>query len=337
MRTQYLALLGFSPETEKKLKRVVEKSLADDVAWMSATDKNLRGVAVNATFLSSPQVKKYIDRTPAKIVSCHGNSEGEENAKEANVLSLDMLAYTPDELKSWLLGFTEDASFSRELLEKCVVHQSNRSDGSTVKAEKNEEPQYEDFYDDYWLLLENLKKSEQYIYAVSGDAKTWIDIKSNFAYINYDRDEIPKINQLSWKICDTLSYGKTFRRIPLDLWLFESIWSSDIKISTSILPESLAYQLVRWPRPLKPHGRTEALRLAAFAQFSGRTIGELRDKTGYSEDMIRRFIYASLAVKQVSTVEAGTSARTRIRKKPPSKGKSKLGLVSRLRKKLGLN
>ncbi len=89
-----------------------------------------------------------------------------------------------------------------------------------------------------------------------------------------------------------------------------------------------------WPRPLSNKGRSEALRLAAFAQKSAVTVADLVEKTHYSESMVRRFLYATLFVGQARPARYSEQKAVQINEqhKPD---KFKLGLLQRLRKKLG--
>ncbi len=342
MKTQYLALLGFFPPVEKKIKHVIENSLNDNIVWSSATDEGLCGVVINAKFLLSPHIANYISETSANVVSCYKKSEEGKVAIDAGIPALKLFDFTPDELRTWLLALGEDVSFSEKMVKKEDIERTGIKTKVKEIKQKEIKPQPtvarvpqkdEDLCENYSLLIDNLEKSKQYIYAVSENCETWIDVDNNAAHINYDLDSIPKIDELSWKVCDTLSFDESFYEVQLDLWLFESIWLSNIDIDKHVIPENSKYQLCRWPRPLSSWGRSEVLRLAAFAQYSDSTIKCLKKKTGYSGNLVRRFVYAALTSGHLTIV--GSNAKMKSKKIPTDT--EKLRLIDRLRQKFGLS
>ena len=101
------------------------------------------------------------------------------------------------------------------------------------------------------------------------------------------------------------------------------------------------YRLIRFPQPLGRQGRTEALRLATCTQSHPVNIPTLFEKTSYSYDRIRRFLFATLMAGQVQKVEhdsvvADEQVKRVFTPQEKEKVEQKRSLLQRLRAKLGL-
>lgn len=413
MSNTAFALLGFLPDVEVRLKELIEEGVAVPVNWVTATDSSLEGVVINANFLSSPQIQKYIQNVKARVVCCYRDVDGLQQSKLHNIPGLHLDGYTRsnDEVfREWLgylsgrieqvptteADFDEEAYLSQQMQEisdfqpknesiteqaaestpprqdptptpvvekavpqqkvetqsetprqavvqestQPVARQSARPEPTVKQTEQVRETQStsKNLSSDSQALLEKLKESEIYLQVQSGNKKSWIDTKRKQVYIDYPRDSIPGIDTMQWSECEApnLSSLGSVRRVQMDLWLFEAVWQSSLDGSGEVT-SSDHYKLSRWPRPLSADGRSEALRMAAFAQTVPVSVKELQEKTDYDESVVRRFIFATLCSGQmrVATQSELPKADNTIRsqRKPD---KVKLGLLGRIRSKLGL-
>lgn len=350
MAIKNMALLGFLPDVEVRLKEIVENGISDSVSWISATSQHLDGVIINANFLATPQIERYIQTTSANVVCCYRDKHGETLAKKTNIVGLDAQRHSNAELGNWLSSLSgeevtvasdENSDYVDRQLEEILAfntvnQKKEAADTAPVTTRKDTITSIDsaDYSDDYHKLLKQLASNEAlYLHLRNGDSETWIDIKGKRAYINYERSQVPPVEALKWAVRDTLEHDRTFRKIQLELWLFEAVWLSDIAVGEALLSNDSTYQLTRWPRPLSSRGRSEALRLAAFSQSNPVSIEGLQQKTGYQENTVRRFLYAAKLVDQVKMFnrQDAVIGETDNQRKPD---KVKLGVLSRLRNKL---
>lgn len=350
MAVKNMALLGFLPDIEVRLKEIVESGVSVSVSWVSATAQHLDGVIINANFLATPQIERYIQTTSANVVCCYRDKHGQKQAKDANIVGLDAQRHTNAELGDWLSSLSgekvtvasdENSDYVDRQLEEILafntVNQKKKAaDTAPVTTRKDTITSIDsaDYSDDYHKLLKQLASNEAlYLHLRNGDSETWIDTKGKMAYINYERSLVPSLEKSEWSVHEELNYDNTFRKIQLELWLFEAVWLSDIIVSEAMLSDDSTYQLTRWPRPLSSRGRSEALRLAAFSQSNPVSIEGLQQKTGYQEKTVRRFLYAAKLVDQVKMFnrQDAVIGETDNQRKPD---KVKLGVLSRLRNKL---
>lgn len=312
-RSKTFALLGFPPDTELQVKSLLHERLgATKINWVSATDPKLEGVVINSDFLSSPQVKKYIAKTHAKVACCFRDQEGEKQAIESGVIGININNYDNESLAKWvhhLYGSTSANKNSQRTL-------NNGSSNSN----------------DYVNLITELTSSSEIFVAKNRDLTTWIDKRNNFVYIDFGRNHIPGIDSLNWETVSDFTPPKIGHKISFDLWLFVAIWHSNIDFTDKV-SETDYYKLQRWPRPLSAKRRAEALRLSAFIQSQPGTVQQLVKKSGYDKILVCRFIFAALTAGQIKV----THLQPKVQSKQTEKkiDTVKLGLVSRLRKKLG--
>lgn len=279
------------------------------------------------------------------MIYCY-NDRSKQQVIGLGVSGIHLTRHSNEELKHWIALLTGETTVPLPVhLPVKQPLQSKQSDASTLAtslragrpiqstATLTSKNDSRNLSKDYRMLLKLAKQPNVFLYAKSGNKETWICTSKNQAYINYKRDSIPKIDKLSWKQQNSLQkQGKT-QCIKLQMWLFESIWQSQLDGQDAIAADSY-YKLTCWPRPLSNKGRSEALRLAAFAQKSAVTVADLVEKTHYSESMVRRFLYATLFVGQARQAKYSEqkAVQTNEQHKPD---KVKLGLLQRLRKKLG--
>ncbi|PID58447.1 MAG: hypothetical protein CR957_00210 [Gammaproteobacteria bacterium] len=352
--TKSFALLGFLPDTELRLKTLIQQNLTDTVEWVTATDSALEGVVINADFITSPQIQNYIRRSTANIVCCYNDDDGQRQAQRSQILGLNIQHHDATELQAWLSGLSgqtvvtpiSTTSSSSAAQAEPVQPQeepapARRSFFSAVKPNATSSDNQEDDLDrltlstDYNELLSRLTTANGHYIVRYGNRAVWIDAPKNEAYLDFERDKIEGIENTKWASLSNFNPSKKARRLQLDLWLFETLWQSSLDFSDAV-PDNGLFKLNRWPRPLCAHGRSEALRLAAFIQSSPATMSLLKNKTGYDETMVRRFIYAGLQsgqIQQSGTASAADMAREQEQKQVDQ---AKLGLLRRIRIKLGL-
>lgn len=388
-----LALLGFLPDVESKLKELIQQHISQDIEWVTATDASLQGVVINADFISTPQIQKYIQRITANIVCCYRDADSKAEAEKHQVVGMDLVYYEEKHLQQWLselfgevivLDKSDSHSSDRAEKPRKFFDLNNVSSSSAQKTtqkttpktarladrlsdtKKNEDKTASrrakspfekntqtpsinrmavtsplstnesklNFNHEYNLLLAKLQQSEGFYLIQYGDKSVWVDVMKSEVWLDFDRDQIPSIETVRWAGLENLDGKGEARRLQLELWLFETLWQST-NVHSDKVSDSGLYKLFRWPRPLCSHGRSEALRLAAFIQSSAASPAQLCAKTGYDDVMVKRFLSATIIagqVKQTGIVQEDALSAT------PTKpvDNVKLGLIGRLRSKLGL-
>ncbi len=268
-----IALLGFLPDIERRTKQLIESNIDASISWVSATDSSVQGVVINAFFLETPQIQKYIQQTTAHVVCCY-NDGSKQQAKVCGISGIHLTRHNDEELKHWialLTGKTTEplrvrstakqssgttpeitASTSSKIAKSPSVRPSAKQSakmqsGSAAspaqpRTSKPKQPaatltpqnKNSGLSKDYRMLLKMTKRPNVFLYAKSGNKETWICTSKNQAYINYKRDSIPKIDELSWKQQNSLQkQGKT-QCIKLQMWLFESIWQSQLPVGPGL-------------------------------------------------------------------------------------------------------
>ncbi len=333
--TKYFSLLGFLPDTELRLKALIQKSLGESIKWVTATDASLQGVVINADFISSPQIQNYIKRTSANIVCCYHDRDGQQQAKRNDILGLDIREHDASTLQTWLEGLLGRSV--AEVYSGASASAGNREPATTSSGisyrESADAPL--EFSKNYSELLSRLKRKNGYYLVRYGDNNVWVDVQKNEAFLGFERDGIDGIERSKWAAISSSQFPRKTRRLQLELWLFETLWQSNEAFDDGSISEDGLYKLSRWPRPLCSRGRSEALRLAAFIQSSPATAGVLGRKTGYEDKMVKRFLYAGVQSGQIQHVGVSDS-RSVGADKPKQADRKKLGLLQRLRSKLGL-
>lgn len=325
-----IAFLGLSPIVERQLKTLIAEYLDHSLSWVSARDPNVEGVIINADFITSPQVQKYIDKTDANVVCCHKNSDAKRQAILKNIPSLHVEDHDETQRLAWLQALTGERKLTSKQQPKPEPKES-LPEKSQASASTN-----------YTELLEHIQQPNILIETYHENYTTWIDTGKKEVYSNQNRSQTPGIEHLSWRKVDKFSADyqtNNDRGLSLELWLFETIWQSAIEDGMGHISKNNHYRITRWPRPLSTKGRTEALRLAAFLQSSAADIDSLCQKTGYSVSMVTRFLCATHFANQLSVAEVGKQPRqSKVATVPVAEAekKQKLSLLSRFRKKLGL-
>lgn len=337
MNNKYFALLGFLPDAERELKALVENHITNTVTWVSATDPNAEGIIINADFLGSPQIQKFIHQTRMNVVCGYFDDDGRQQATIAKIVGVNPQALNANDHHQWLLALGVDASDQRITASPTTSQhteiKSPLSDQTATVAPVNHEQKPSNDYKD---LLARIQKDPCYICAKTKTTITWIDTHRQKVYMNYGRNEIPAINNLVWVPADNVKVTKAFSQVNLDLWLFDTIWLADI--SDIEIDDHAYYRLKRWPRPLSAKGRSQALRLAAYAQREPVNVAYLEGKTGYSRAVARRFLFATLCTDQIRKVETSVelATKTQLSAREKANNTQKLSVLSRLRTKLGM-
>lgn len=332
-------LLGFAPESEKRIKKIIEHEPAGHaVAWTTANDAALSGVVINAAFLATPQIQKFLSQINLPVVCAYNNADGRALAEKYRHAAIDL--HNPRDIAPWLqtlfgqpvreAAAAPPADPVRE--ESAPAAPSAPAPLAAVVAPAANRP----IEDGTQALLNHIRKRDAItIKAVAGDSTTWIKPAAGLVFIDYPRESVPGFDRWQWQEVNEAAIPEGARQLKIDLWIFESIWQSEIDGGKYVDNHSF-YQLTRWPQPLSRHGRTEALRLAACAQSYPVNLDILHEKTNYPHHRIKRFIFATLLAGQTEVV--GKPAAPRRVEVPQNDKKiaEKRSLLQRFREKLGL-
>ena len=325
-----ICLLGFSLESETRIKKLINSAPQNSrIAWVAANHKGLDGVVINAGFLPTPQIQKYISLVHCPIVCAYNNDDGAAQAKQHHFPALDLRdTEHGGDAALWLDKLFGGNGAPVSAAGEKTPAATYRTTGAAPSSNTRE-------------LLDHIRRRDNMVIRATHERNiTWIKPREGLVYINYPREAVPGFDSWTWVITDNDDIPDSARKLQFDLWLFESLWQSDMDGRQDI-DDRAYYRLTRFPQPLGRHGRTEALRLATCAQTHPVNIEILFEKTSYSYDRIRRFLFATLMAGQVQRVEQGSFiAEEQIRRtySPQEKEKveQKRSLLQRLREKLGL-
>lgn len=315
--TKHICLLGFSKQAELVIKSGLQQQYPKfGYEWVSANARPLDGVIINALFLDSPQIQKYIAAIKHPCVAIHSRQEEKLKADNHKIISIPL--QTPMLFDTtWLDTLFENKQKS------APVHNAPPSQNGT----------------EYRALIELIKqRSPVFIAATCGDKTAYLAPKEQNAYIDFARNQIPGIEHWQWSQIPSLPLNDTMRRINIDQWLFETIWQSNSDDFT--VDSSMFYKLIRWPQPFSQHRRSEALRLAAQIKFHPVKVTDLAEKTQFSPDLISQFLYATNQAGQIEAIPATSPLVAESNQEAPRKAdpdrEIKKSFIGRLRAKLGL-
>ena len=323
-----ICLLGFSPESETRIKKLINSTpQGSSIVWVPANHKGLDGVVINASFLPTPQIQKYISLVRCPIVCAYNSDDGATQARQHSFPALDLRdADGNGNTVLWLDKLFGDKAAPTVTPPPEPAHHGTVNDTPSSNSRE---------------LLDHIRRRDNMVIRATHERNiTWIKPREGLVYINYPREAVPGFDSWTWVTTDSDDIPDNARKLQFDLWLFESLWQSNMDGRQDI-DDQAYYRLTRFPQPLGRHGRTEALRLATCAQTHPVNIETLFEKTSYSYDRIRRFLFATLMAGQVQKLEQGSFvAEEQVRRaySPQEKEKveQKRSLLQRLREKLGL-
>lgn len=321
MNAKHICLLGFSSQTEQNLKQyLIDHSPQYSFSWAAANAKELEGVVVNAVFLDTPQIKKYLSKIKCPRVAIYTNSVGKNSAEENEIPAIDFTKDSPEE-RGWLATLLGESISAKK--------SATANNAATMNG---------NFSANVEQLINIIKgrKPEQII-AKYENKMTYLDPQGGHAYIDFARDEVPGIELWQWQKTSSGIPKEAMRRINIEQWLFETIWQS--KSTIFQVSDDMLYKLIRWPQPFSQVKRTEALRLAAQIKFKPVTINDLISRTNYSSQLIEQFLFATNQAGQVEAIkpqEVKNEPQPKsVRREDPDR-EIKRGFIGRLRKRLGL-
>lgn len=325
-----ICLLGFSPESETRIKKLINSApQGSSIVWVAANHKGLNGVVINASFLPTPQIQKYISLVRCPIVCAYNNDDGAAQAKQHRFSALDLRDTDNSNAVSWLDQLFGGHGLPAATTTTAASAPTHHSTTDAAPSSNTRE------------LLNHIRRRDNMVIRATHERNiTWIKPREGLVYINYPREAVPGFDSWTWVATDSNDIPDNARKLQFDLWLFESLWQSNMDGRQDI-DDQAYYRLIRFPQPLGRHGRTEALRLATCAQTHPVNIETLFEKTSYSYDRIRRFLFATLMAGQVQKLEQGSFvAEEQVKRaySPQEKEKveQKRSLLQRLREKLGL-
>lgn len=322
-----ICLLGFTPDAEHILKEViVDHDPSYVIQWVPASHPLLDGVVINATFLESSQVRKFVTKVRANVVSAYSDEGNKFLCDKQNIIAINLKDPSDRELRVWL----------NQLLTTAERQPTTLLNNT---AKKNKTPAVATNKD---LVLKQLKEGiDVVLRGVYQKQNTWIKVASGLVYIDYARENVAGYELWSWENATDDEIPDSARQLKLDLWLFEALWQSTLD-GEKYIDTNAFYQLNRWPQPLSKQGRTEVLRLAAHAQNHPVNVHQLQVKTHYPLEKISKFLFATSYAGQTTLVEG---MRSYVADKKPhlpqtkeeqKKNEEKKSLLARFREKLGL-
>lgn len=317
--TKNICLLGFSKQAEFIIKDQLQQKCPEyDLVWVSANAKVLDGVIINAMFLDTPQIEKYIATVQAPCVSIYTQASGREIAEKHHITTLPL---------------EEKLTFNSNWLSKLLGQNQPNTQEAIKTPSTSCQP------NEYKTLIESIKdRKAVYIQASCDEKVTYLSPAEQSAYINFARSDIPGIENWQWGKIEKIPHLEAMRRINIDQWLFETLWQSQIASFT--VDTAMFYKLIRWPQPFSQHRRSEALRLAAQIKFHPVKVEDLVEKTKFPPELIEQFLYATNQAGQIEIVEPTEETvlenkRIDTRKNDPDR-ETKKSFIGRLRAKLGL-
>lgn len=329
------AILGFSSETEAYLKRLVESLTGEPMQWVKATDPNLEGVIINAAFLKSPKLQRFLQRTTANVVACFHSNIGKSLSEESEIKSIALDDRDPERLEQWLAVLLKQRVGKQIQTENAVDEQA---DLPVISGNSDDEV---NDYAEFFEVIKTQKTGFMRIRHAGGTAITWIDLSKKRVMTNHDEIEIPALDTLDWSLSDSAYVVEGTRSVSLDSWLFESIWQSNIDFSDK-MNDNYRYRLLRWPQPINEQVRNDVLRMAAYTQSAPISSERLADKSGCDMQTVGRFIYAASLLGQLKKFDVSVKELSLDDFAQPEKtvakedSRLKLSLIGQIRKKLGL-
>lgn len=319
-----ICLLGLSKQAELTIKTKLKQMCTEhELAWVPANAKTLDGVIINAMFLDTPQIEKYVSTVKVPCVSVYTQESGRETAKKLGIVAIKLQEpFTlTDEWLNHLLGN-----------EKTKHTPAPESSSAPAKAHRPSE--------DYHKLIQIIKEKQRvFIHAACDGKNAFLSPAEQSAYLDFARSDIPGIEHWSWSQVEQIPNLDIMRRINIDQWLFETLWQSEDEAFN--VDSTMLYKLIRWPQPFSQHRRSEALRLAAQIKFHPVKVSELIEKTKFPSELVEQFLYATHQANQIEVVaptEEIISANAKIdapKKSDPDRD-TKRSFIGRLRSKLGL-
>ncbi|EHM54920.1 hypothetical protein HMPREF9080_01031 [Cardiobacterium valvarum F0432] len=112
-----ICLLGFSPESETRIKKLINSApQGSSIVWVAANHKGLNGVVINASFLPTPQIQKYISLVRCPIVCAYNNDDGAAQAKQYHFPALICVIPTmATPFRGWINSLVATAHLQRRL------------------------------------------------------------------------------------------------------------------------------------------------------------------------------------------------------------------------------
>lgn len=314
-------LLGFSQATEELIKKYISTHASTfTLHWVAANNPSLDGVVINALFLHSPQVKKFLSIARCPCLCAYSGQTAAEAAAHSNLpaLNLDDLSANGTVWLTHLLTQTAE--------KKTISAAANPTLQTTTHKQASR---------DYKALIEQTHNPHiPMILACNGQKQSWISPAEQAVYINFSRNQISAVEKWAFNEVAPNELPKGLRKLKLDQWLFETLWHSNIKDFE--IRHNRFYQLLRWPQPFSPKGRTEVLRLAAQLKIKPLRYGDLISSTSTPDYIVEQFLYAaskSHHIKLLEDHELPKEQTPQVAKPDPDK-EVKRSLISRLRKKL---
>lgn len=340
-----ICIIGFALDAGEKIKTIIEtRSVTDDVfVWVGANDKNIHGIVINASFLETPQIQKFMSIVRCPTVCAYTRDEGRQMAEKYHLPGIDLRQDNAD-TQSWVACLLEgkEPPVNKPVTQQ-EEHTPKPSREAPVAPKRASSAKVAKGALTYKELLNAINKADSGVFlAECGNAHTWIKPSDNLVFIDYSREQVVGIEQWSLSKCSEASIPSSARQLKLDLWLFETLWQSKIG-GDEFINRSAYYRLKRWPQPLSREGRTEALRLAASAQSIPVTVQSLSDKTNYSSETVTRFLFA-VVYSGLAQMLRGEMPRPVIQENDVADEpvvdvkvrEEKRSLLARLRAKLGL-
>jgi len=94
-------------------------------------------------------------------------------------------------------------------------------------------------------LLDHIRRRDNMVIRATSDkSTTWIKPREGLVYINYPRESVPGFDSWTWIATDHNDIPDNARKLQFDLWLFESLWQSNMDGRHDI-DDHAYYRLIR--------------------------------------------------------------------------------------------
>lgn len=366
VKTKHICILGFSSEIETFLKKLINSNTNHAVNWVSAKSNLLDGLVINASFLENPKIQNYISLVSCPVVCAYQKIDQSQLNIIGTMPMLDL--ETLDNADNWLSKLLNDSSIMghpirssigkkaseidlhlKDEEEDVFLTSSNQKETENLIKEigdkvhslesdnKNPRRQYQNNLEVILNYLNNTDNLVNNLQVACGEKTAWLRASDKMVFINHSRGSIPAIDQLV-VLDENAVIPVSARPMKLDLWTFETIWQSELDCDKYIESKQY-YNFHRWPQPLSTKGRTDALRLTAFAQKQPVNVKILHKKTDYPVARIKRFLFAAhMANNSVLISEAQAEEKLKelkVTEKNTAENQEKKSFFQRLRLKLG--
>lgn len=322
-----ITLAGLSPCDNLIIKHYFHLyTKGTNIQWEESIVGDTDAFIFRAKFFETPVIEEFLLSLPeqARVAGTFRNNElGEKNVLHG-IHILDLSLHNKLLIQTWIKAIISG-----------VGNVGTVCQSLGLKNEQEyfcEEKSNKDAFRNDSLLYSLYAGRTVVVFA--GENVVLLNPRTNRAYTDYVSKEVLPFDQISWKEGSIDSnFSQTF---DLKQWLWESLWNSTINFGPFV-EDSQYYSLRRWPQPCMKINRAEPLRLAALAQRKSANTQDLAAISGYSPELIKKWLYSMQLVGFVEK-KGSPEGRNSLLTYPPKKEEPKmlLNIFKKLRIKLHL-